>query len=549
MKRKLLILLLIVSSYLLCAQAPDWQWATKAGGSDYDWGFEIAIDANDNSFITGGFEDTAIFGLYSLTSSGDCDVFVGKLDTNGNWLWATKAGGSGYDLAWGIAIDDNGNSFITGWFEGTASFGPYSLTSSGSWDIFIAKMDTNGNWLWATKAGGSGYDWACGIATDNNGNSYVTGGFEDTAIFGPYSLTSSGDCDIFVGKLDTNGNWLWAARAGGNYEAHSYTIGIDENGNSYVTGWFTDTMTFGSYSLTSCGYHDIFVAKMDAYGNWIWVTQAGGTELDHACGIAIDNIGNSYITGWFFGTATFGTYSLTSSGDCDIFVGKLDTNGNWLWSAQAGGSYSAMGKAITVDNAGRSYVTGHFQYTSSFGSYSITSNGDWDVFVTKMDTNGNWLWAIQAGGSIYDFSEGIAINDNEESYVTGRFACFATFGSYSLTGYGNSDIFVAKLGNDTSAANEIIPPILELSNYPNPFNPTTTISFSISNDVNVELSIYNMKGQKIKTLAHNEFAKGSHSIIWNGDNDYNKPVSSGVYLYKLKVNGKTEAVRKCLLLK
>ena len=125
----------------------------------------------------------------------------------------------------------------------------------------------------------------------------------------------------------------------------------------------------------------------------------------------------------------------------------------------------------------------------------------------------------------------------------------SSFGSYSLTSSGYSDIFVAELGNDTSVENEIIPTKLELLNYPNPFNPTTTIEFSIQNDSQVELSIYNIKGQKVKILVHDRFQIGNHSVIWNGDDESGNSVSSGIYYYKLNVNGKTEAVKKCLLLK
>jgi len=149
----------------------------------------------------------------------------------------------------------------------------------------------------------------------------------------------------------------------------------------------------------------------------------------------------------------------------------------------------------------------------------------------------------------FDRGYGIQVDDNFDCYLTGQFNATITLDSYTLTSYGEDDIFVAKTGNPSSVENEIITAKIELSNHPNPFNPSTTIQFSIQNNSNVELSIFNIKGQKIKTLAHNDFTKGSHSIVWNGDDESEKPVSSGIYLYKLNVNGKTEVIRKCLLLK
>jgi flagellar hook assembly protein FlgD len=134
-------------------------------------------------------------------------------------------------------------------------------------------------------------------------------------------------------------------------------------------------------------------------------------------------------------------------------------------------------------------------------------------------------------------------------YVTGRYRSTFNCGSYSLPSSGDWDIFVAKLGNDTSVENEIIPTKMELSNYPNPFNPSTTIEFSIQNNSNVELSIFNIKGQKIKSLLNDQITSGEHSIVWNGEDDSGKKASSGVYLYKLHVNGRIELTKKCLLLK
>ena len=552
---KIIRLILVLMLIAVCAfvQALNWQWATQAGGSGSDLGSAIAIDDDGNSYVTGYFMGSAAFGSYSLTTTGWYDIFVAKMDATGNWLWATKAGASGlyHDQGLGITIDDYGNSYVTGFFEGTAIFGSFSLTTSVNSDIFVAKIDAIGNWLWATQAGGSGLycDQGSGITIDDNGNSYVTGFFEGIATFGTTTLTSNGESDIFVAKMDADGNWLWSSKAGGNENDCGFGIAIDDDGNSYVTGFFEGTANFGSYSLTSSGSYEIFIAKMDANGNWLWSSKAGGNDWDESWGIAVDNDGNSYVTGEFNGTATFGSYSLFCIGWFDIFVAKMDANGNWLWATRASGGGLEYGQAIAIDDDGNSFVTGFFEGIATFGSTSLTSSGNEDIFVAKMDVNGNWLWAMNAGGSEHDGGLGIAIDDDGNSYLTGFFHDTATFGTYSLINSGGNNIFVAKLGNDTSVENEIIPTKLELSNFPNPFNPSTTISFSIHEESNVELTIFNIKGQKTKTLANNEFTKGNHSIIWNGDDELSEPVSSGVYLYKLNVNGTTEAVKKCLLLK
>jgi len=329
----------------------------------------------------------------------------------------------------------------------------------------------------------------------------------------------------------------------------SYGITIDDTGNSYVIGLFLHTATFGTFTLTSFGYVDIFVAKIDENGNWLWVNQAGYGGWDGGFGITIDDAGNNYVTGSFNGPIYFGLYPLYSSGYDDIFVAKIDENGNWLWATQAGGSSSDdSGYGITIDNAGNCYVTGIFMYTATFGPYSLISSGYDDIFVAKMDENGNWLWATQAGAGSDDSGYGITIDNAGNSYVTGFFKETATFGSHSLTSSGENDIFVAKLNSSVYAENEIIPTEIRLSNFPNPFNPTTTIHFSIEqNQQNeqIELEIYNLKGQKVKQFSD---IRGQTSVIWNGTDQNNKPVSSGIYLYKLEA-GKYTSTKKMILMK
>ena len=410
-------------------------------------------------------------------------------------------------------------------------------------------MDTNGNWQWAVKAGGSGYDYGWGICLDANGNSYVTGYFRSTATFGGTTLISSGFTDIFVAKIDTNGNWQWAVKAGGSGYDFGLGISIDANCNSYVTGRFESTATFGGTTVSSSGEHDIFVAKINTNGNWQWAKKAGGSDYDYGLGIMSNVNGDSYVTGYFEGTATFGSSELISSGDKDIFVAKIETNGNWQWAKKAGGSDYDIGYGLDIEANGNSYITGYFEGTATFGGTTITSSGDIDIFVAKIDSNGNWQWTINAGGSSADFGFGISIDVNGNSYITGSFGGIATFGGTTITSSGFTDIFVAKLNSTLSAENEISPTEIQLSNYPNPFNPSTKIHYSIKEKSNVRIDVCNIKGQLVKSLINGQQGAGDHSVIWNSKDDNGNKVSSGIYFYKLNVNGEEKAVRKCILLK
>ena len=237
------------------------------------------------------------------------EVFVAKLSSNGSWLWAVKAGGSIGDSGYAIAYDSSGGVYVTGYFESDdATFGSTIdvLTSSGGIHIFVAKLSSSGSWLWAVKAGGSGVDGGDAIAVDSSGNSYVTGYFGGTAAFGSTNLTSSGERDIFVAKLSSSGSWLWSVKAGGSGLEGGDAIAVDSSGNSYVTGYFGGTAAFGSTRLTSSGAYDIFISKLSSSGSWLWAVKAGGTSIDYARGIAIDSLGNSYVAGHFDGVATFG---------------------------------------------------------------------------------------------------------------------------------------------------------------------------------------------------------------------------------------------------
>ncbi|MDP8202335.1 MAG: T9SS type A sorting domain-containing protein [Candidatus Tenebribacter burtonii] len=233
----------------------------------------------------------------------------------------------------------------------------------------------------------------------------------------------------------------------------------------------------------------------------------------------------------------------------------MDPDGNWEWATKAGGFDSERDYGITIDDNGNSYITGFFQNTTFFGSYTLISSGYNfnDIFAAKMDTNGNWLWANQAGGSEWLAGNDIAIDINGEIYLTGIFENSTIFGSHSLVSNGSSEIFVAKLGINTSLDSEISPNNITLINYPNPFNPSTEIRFQASDcskDESVEIEIYNIKGQKIRTFQINSLTdQPINSVVWNGDNENNNPVSSGIYFYKLKTGDKALATKKCLLLK
>jgi hypothetical protein len=382
MKKYTFLFVVAVVLSLIAAQGAfadgDFVWAGAMGGTGWDGGHSIAVDSTGNVYTTGRFHGTADFDprpfTYNLTTAGDEDIFVLKLDSSGGFVWAKSMGGTHWEEEGeGIAVDSAGNVYTTGAFQGTADFDPgagtYNLTSAGDKDIFVSKLDSNGDFVWAKSMGALDDQEGTGIAVDSAGNVYTTGWFHGTVDFDPgagtHNLTSTVDeADIFVSKLDSDGSFVWAKSMGGTDGDWGHGIAVDSAGDVYTTGNFRGTVDFdpgaGTYNLTSAGGRDICVSKLDSSGNFVWAKRMGGTSDDRGHGIAVDSVGNVYTTGWFEGTAGFdpgaGTYNLTSAGDRDIFVSKLDSSGNFVWAKGMGGTSEDRGWGIAVDSAGNLYT-------------------------------------------------------------------------------------------------------------------------------------------------------------------------------------------------
>ncbi len=548
MKQLVFVCLILALGGILSAQNdPQWVWATRAGGAGNDWGWLGATDQFGRSYMTGYFSDYADFGSESFTSSGGMDVFVAQLDYLGNWLWVKTAGGTSLDQGTGISLDFDGCVYVCGTFNNSATFGTTTLTSHGALDIFVAKLDNNGNWLWAVNAGGSGDDAGYQITTDSVGNSYITGQFSQTANFGALSLASVGASDIYVAKLDNDGNWLWATRAGGLGNDFGYGITRDYYGNIYTSGDFHGVADFGATSLTSTGlYYNNYVAKLDANGNWLWATRGGGTaDAELAPAISIGQ-GGIHLAGYFAGTADFGAVNLTSQGSQDIYVACLDIAGNWLWATRAGGPLWDAGFDIVVDGSGNSYVSGIFRSSSNFGFNIITALGDGDAFVGKVDDIGNWEWVLRGGGYGVDSAVNISTDYDGNFFVSGGFSSTTTYGTTTYTSSGGYDVLIAKLSAGVDIDDDLAPDLSGVSNlsdaWPNPFHTgdTAYIKARIAERENGILTLYNLRGQIIQSQ---QLDSGPHEIVINGAD-----LPAGIYLYQLKTQT-VSAVKKLVLLK
>lgn len=432
-------------------------WPVSFGGAKEDIAKAIVLDKNGNIYIAGTFEETPTFGTTNLTSKGQKDIFVAKLDPEGKIIWVMTAGGSGDDLVNALAIDSQGDLYITGSFQGSATFGKTTLTSkNGSEDLFVAKVSdsgttpSQGNILWAVSFGDIEQDMGMGLTLDQQNNLYVTGKFTGAVTFGTKTLTTKGQgSDIFVAKLDiSTGTPTLAISLGGETEDEGRSIACDTKGELYVAGTFSGNASFGDLKVSTNGKSDGFVTKLDTSGKVLWVSPLGGSLDDVVGSLAVDGSGNAYITGTFqtepLAEATFGTIKLTSKGSEDGFVAKLDPSGKFLWATPFGGKGEDAGHFISLDAEENPIVTGFFDGAVKFGSITPPAEGNFDVFVAKLNPYGHFLGVQSWGGPTREKGHGLAVDKTGNSYVVGDFTGNSS-GAIPLTSRGEEDIFLLKV--------------------------------------------------------------------------------------------------------
>ncbi|MBK9401513.1 MAG: SBBP repeat-containing protein [Bacteroidetes bacterium] len=308
-------------------------WAKRAGGSVSDFCNGIATDGNGNILITGSYASPLIaFGSTVFTNPGSMDLYVAKYDNNGNVIWARSHGGSDWDTGLSIKADISGNVFVTGYFKSSAiNFGSISLTNSTGnsfSDLFIVKYDINGIVQWAKNPQGTANESGNDIATDVNGNVYITGYYQSATLdFDTITITNNSPSyyDSFTAKYDNNGNVSWANTTGGTFPDVGNGISLNTNGDVYVAGYFeSPSISIGNNTLFNSGSSDIFILKFSNNGAPQWGISTGGTSQDLGNHLAISISGEIYLTGIFQSTTVpFGSTTLTNAGFFDVWTAKL----------------------------------------------------------------------------------------------------------------------------------------------------------------------------------------------------------------------------------
>ncbi len=429
-------------------------WSHRFGDSWDDQVDSAAIDSAGNVVITGTFKGEGDFGGGPLAASdGLFKLFVAKLDQNGNHIWSKVFGVTAYGPMLSAAIDGADNVVITGTFWGTLDLGlgGAPLASTGTPEIFAVKLDKDGNPIWSKRFGGTG-GVVSHVATDSSDNIVLTGSFQGTLEFGGDPLVCSESPnkpfqgpDIFVAKLDPNGDHLWSKRFGdANYYQGAHATVIDSADNVVLMGHFTSWVNFGGASIPANGM-DIFVVKLEPNGGHLWSKRFGdGPYYRYGTTMAIDGADNVVIGGTFENTVNFGGGLLLSAGYNDVFVAKLDPNGGHHWSKRFGDEGGTwVGSAAAIDGAGNVVLSGAFTGAINMGGAPFFSSGAEDTYVAKLDPDGNHLWSKRFVDSGRPTSMGIDSTGNV--ILTGDFSGPANLGAGPFNSAGGVDIYVAKL--------------------------------------------------------------------------------------------------------
>jgi hypothetical protein len=381
--------------------------------------------------------------LYSNLQSQSCSC--------PNTEWVRNIGGNEFVRPGGVALNSSGNFIVTGSFINSVSFGSSNLTSSGDWDIFIASMDSQGNWLWAVKTGGAKLEEAISVTLDKTGNIYLIGMYQVSSTIGGTTLSYDPNNNLFIAKLNSMGQWQWVVKAGrGEFFQSSIRakIQIDQAGNIYYTSSLYTGSVLGRDTIQAFGYsyRDIVVAKINANGQWLWTTHAGKSGVDSKSNdILLKSNSQILVTGLANINSSFknSTLSTLTTG---AFYATLDSSGRWQNIVQLEGG-EAM--AINKDNIGNIYLSGFYENLMRFGNKSISSIGQGDVFVSKFNPSGSCLWLSSAGGTDFDNASDIDVLPNGDPIVTGYAQYYPVFGSISAPYFSPavSDKFIAKLNS------------------------------------------------------------------------------------------------------
>lgn len=565
----LLSVILIISISISYSLGQQLEWLEHVGGLKSDKGTTIVTDHDGNIYFTGYYNEQATFGPFDTGYSYDKskETFVCKMDPDGNVLWVTNATNYFDDRGLGLCVDPSGNVYVTGTCWGGLNWPPLNVYNSSSYtdQIYVTKIDPNGNVIWMKNAGvnESGYpyndDHGQDLAADSQGNIFVTGFLSNNtngnlnATFDAINIpVNANDSMSFLAKLTNAGDWEWVRTFDGEPGSRDNGIAVDDEDNVYVVGGFKGAATFGSTSFNSLyGTQDIFVTKYLNDGTFSYavsVSDSLGARADQICW---GNDGHMYLTGEFKSKVTFGTDGLNNyggAGDKDIFVSKMTKDGNWIWATKAGSKQGGdRGIGICANDQGNIFVAGQYRGDAKFSELEVSAGTDsTQLFVGMINSEGVWQWVIDGGGPMADRATSVSVDTACNVYFTGYFKNSMSIDTISLTSFGGNDILIGKItdacsGNGPQPPSEPGPEAFEF-NHSNVFTPNGDgindfLVFCNVCDVEGHVQIFNRWGNTV-------FEANNLSTPWSGNSTLGIPVKDGTYFYVVEVNFESGETQK-----
>lgn len=434
---KIFLTLTVLLTFFISPIAHAQNLITKAFSSAIDEALDIETDNNGNSYLTGFVGGNSTFGTLNSTGNGGQDIFVAKMDNQGNFLWLKTFGGSGVERGLDIALDNNGNAYVTGYFFGTVNFGGTSLSSnSGSRDLFVTKLSTsNGNVVWAKKLGGSDAETGHSVTCDNAGNVIVVGQFEGSLTIGSNTYTTPLNTmsntpaqGILIVKYNSAGVVQWSKVGVSDFNNRAIAVHHDASNNIYLTGNFSDDLLIDGTTISNQQLNAGFVAKFTPTGSMDWFRKIAANTISP---IDLEVRGTElFITGDFQGSLIFygaaSNETLVPIYNNNFFLLKLSLAGAYTWGKKIGSDNFLQVKSLALNSSGESFLTGTFECNleeirPDYGTALWTSIGGKDIFAMKFSASGNRVWDRHQGGLKDDLCYGIALESSNNPMICGSF--------------------------------------------------------------------------------------------------------------------------------
>jgi hypothetical protein len=432
------------------AQTPSLFWGQNYGGDDNSSGAflqDVTTDSQGNVIITGSFTHNIDFGggLLYVPFSSYGDIFLAKFSPAGNHLWSKSFGDGTVQVGRAVAVDADDNVILAGMFSDLVNFGTGTLTCAGGVDIFVAKFNPQGVNTWSSRYGDNFVQNAYDIAVDADGDIVLVGSFNSSVSFGGGVLTSAGSEDAYIARFDAGGTHLWSQRFGGVGTDEAWGVAIGVDGNVGTVGDFENNVDFGGGVLTGSGGSDAFAAVHDAAGAHVWSRRFGDANDQQAVKATFDSAGDLVLTGSFGGSVDFGGGALSSAGDMDVFLAKLDEAGAHVWSRRFGDLADQLANDVAVDEDDRVFAVGRFEDSIDLGGGVLNVTGTKDGYFAVFDAAGTHVWSRRIGGAGGAYCQGVDVGAHDVITVAGHFNGSVDLGGGARpTIDGNFDPFIAR---------------------------------------------------------------------------------------------------------